>query len=144
MSENSLPQFDLKEKVLAVLALHKYTYVQLAEHIGTTEKELDKQFENNSLEVRTLELISKALRIPLYSFFRGENEVYEYNSDEELFYNVDIWGKDGIKLRTKLMKDVNGEISDAELSKLKKEIKEKEKLVKELENKRKISKGTRK
>ena len=137
MSENSLPQFDLKEKVLAVLSLHKYTYAQLAEHIGSTEKELDKQFENNSLEVRTLELISKALRIPLYSFFRGENEVYEYNSDEELFYNVDIWGKDGIKLRTKLMKDVNGEISDAELSKLKKEIKEKEKLVKELENKRK-------
>jgi len=137
MSESSLPKFDLKEKVLAVLALHKYTYSQLAEHLGTTEKELDSQFENNSLEVRTLELISKALRIPLYSFFRDENGEYDFHADEELFYNVDIWGKDGIKLRTKLKKDEDGNISDEELAKLKQEIKEKEKLVKEIENKRK-------
>src|ERR1035437_2427176 len=127
MSENPLPKFDLKEKVLAVLALHKYTYGQLVEYLGITETELNSQFENNSLEVRTLELISKALRIPLYSFFRDENGDYDFHSEEELFYNVDIWGKDGIKLRTKLKKDEDGNISDEELAKLKREIKEKEK-----------------
>jgi transcriptional regulator with XRE-family HTH domain len=135
MNESSLPQFDLKEKVLAVLAFHKYTYSQLAEHLGTTEKELDSQFENNSLEVRTLELISKALRIPLYSFFREGN--YELNSDEEQYYNIDIWGKDGIKLRTKLNSVEHDSISDKVLENLKKEIKEIEKLIHEIENKRK-------
>ena len=135
MSEKSLPKFNLKEKVLDVLAFHKYTYSQLAEYLGTTEKELDTQFENNSLEVRALELMSKALRIPLYSFFREEN--YELNTDEEQYYNIDIWGKDGIKLRTKLNNADTFNISDKELEKLKKEIKELEKLIHEIESKRK-------
>lgn len=135
MSENSLPQFNLKEKVLEVLAFHKYTYSQLAEYLGTNEKELDTQFENNSLEVRTLELISKALRIPLYSFFRERD--YELHSEEEQYYNIDIWGKDGIKLRAKLNDVDSINISDKELEKLKNEIKELEKLIHEIENKRK-------
>ena len=135
MSENSLPEFNLKEKVLDVLAFHKYTYSQLVEYLGTTEKELDTQFENNSLEVHTLELISKALRIPLYSFFREGD--YDLSSGEEQYYNIDIWGKDGIKLRTKLSDADNINISDKELEKLKMEIKEIEKLIHEIETKRK-------
>ncbi|MBI4946325.1 MAG: hypothetical protein HY840_07990 [Bacteroidetes bacterium] len=133
MNESAPPEFDLKEKVLAVLTFHHYTYRQLAEYIGTTEKELDSQFKNNSLEIRTLELISKALRIPLYSFFRKEAD--EVTADEELYYNVDIWGKDGIRIRTKLKRDAKGNISDKELKKLKQAIKENEKLIRKNTNK---------
>ena len=129
---------NLKDKVLAVLKLNKYTYSELAEHVGIPEKELDRQFEDNSLEVRTLELISKALRIPLYSLFRDAG--YEVKYNEELYYNVDIWGKEGVQLRTTLKKDADGNISDEELEKLKKELKEKEKLIMEIETKLKKKK----
>ena len=124
---------NLKDKVVAVLKLNGHTYSDLAIHIGIIDKELDKQFEDNSLEVRTLELISKALRIPLYSLFRDAN--YELKLGEELYYNVDIWGKEGVQLRTTLKKDSKGNISDKELEKLKKELKEKEKLINDMETK---------
>lgn len=126
-------KINLKEKVLQVLKMNNHTYSELAEHVGLPENELDKQFADNSLEVRTLELISKALRIPLYSLFRDTN--YEFKYDEELYYNVDIWGKEGVELRTVLKKDSHGNISDSEIEKLKKELREKEKLLREMENK---------
>ena len=124
---------NLKDKVLAVLKLNNHTYKELADHIGLSEKELNKQFEDNSLEVRTLELISKALRIPLYSLFRDTK--YEFKYDEQLYYNVDIWGKDGVELRTVLKKDSKGYISDSEIEKLRKELLEKGKRLKEMETK---------
>ena len=126
-------KINLKEKVLAVLKLNNHTYSELAEHVSISEKELDRQFADNSLEVRTLEVISKALRIPLYSLFRDTN--YEFKYNEERYYNVDIWGKEGVELRTTLKKDAQGNILDAELEKLKKELKEKEKIINEIENK---------
>ncbi len=126
-------KINLKEKVLQVLKLQNHSYNELAEHVGIGEKELDKQFADNSLEIRTLELISKALRIPLYSLFR--NTTYEFKYGEEPYYNVDIWGKDGVELRTTLKKDSKGNIFDKEIEKLRKELKEKEKLLKEMENK---------
>ena len=126
-------KINLKEKVLQVLKLNSHTYAELAEHVGLSEKELDKQFADNSLEVRTLELISKALRIPLYSLFR--DTTYEFNFDEELYYNVDIWGKEGVELRTVLKKDSSGNIADGEIDKLRKELQEKENLLREMETK---------
>ena len=126
-------KINLKEKVLQVLKLNSHTYAELAEHVGLSEKELDKQFADNSLEVRTLELISKALRIPLYSLFR--DTTYEFNFDEELYYNVDIWGKEGVELRTVLKKDSSGNIADGEIEKLRKELQEKENLLREMETK---------
>ncbi len=123
---------NLKDKVLAVLKLNGHTYSQLAEHVGIAEKELDRQFADNSLEVRTLELISKGLRIPLYSLFR--DTPYELKLDEELYYNVDIWGKEGVQLRTTLKRDAQGNISDKELERLKQELKEKEARIHEIEN----------
>jgi transcriptional regulator with XRE-family HTH domain len=126
-------KINLKEKVLQVLKLNNYSYAQLAEHIGLSEKELDKQFDDRTLEVRTLELISKALRIPLYSLFRDTN--YKINYDETLYYNVDIWGKEGVELRTVLKKDPSGNIADGEIEKLRQELQEKERLLKELETK---------
>lgn len=131
MEKNSSSLLNLKNKILAVLRLNNYSYSQLAQHVGISEKDLDQQFEDNSLEVRTLELISKALRIPLYSLFRDTD--YEINYDEELYYNVDIWGKEGVQLRTTLRKDAEGNISDKELEKMKQELKEKEKLIREIE-----------
>lgn len=130
-------KINLKEKVLQVLSMNGYTYQELVEHIGVSEKELNKQFEEGTLEVRTLELISKVLRIPLYSLFRDSH--YEENYNEELYYNVDIWGKNGIELRTTLKKDSKGNISNDEIEKLRRELKEKEKLLKEMENKLKNS-----
>ena len=134
MAKNT-SSINLKDKVLAVLKLNGHTYRELAEHVGIPEKELDKQFADNSLEVRTLELISKGLRIPLYSFFR--DKPHKINFDEELYYNVDIWGKEGVQLRTTLKKDTKGNILNKELEKLKKELKEKEKMIREIENKKK-------
>ena len=133
MSNHSSLSINLKEKVLEVLKLNNHTFTELGEHIGIPEKALDRQFTDNSLAVGTLELISKALRIPLYSLFRDTK--YEYKFDKKLYYNVNIWGKDGVELRTTLKKDTNGNISDAEIGKLRKEIKEKEKLLHEMETK---------
>ena len=126
-------KINVKEKVVQVLQMNNHTYSELAEHIGLSEKELDKRFADNSLEVRTLELISKALRIPLYSLFRDTN--YEFKYDEKLYYNVDIWGKEGVELRTTLKKDEHGNILDDELDKLKRDLKEKERIIQEMENK---------
>ena len=126
-------KINLKDKVLQVLKLQKHSYSELAEHVGLPEQELDKQFSDNSLEVRTLELISKALRIPLYSLLRDTN--YEFKYDEDLYYNVDIWGKDGVELRATLKKDSSGNISQEEIEKLKTQLKEMEKLIREMENK---------
>lgn len=126
-------KINLKEKVVEVLKLNNHTYSELAEHIGLSEKELDRQFSDNSLEVRTLELISKALRIPLYSLFRDTN--YEFKYDEELYYNVNIWGKEGVELRTVLKKDSDGNIAEGEIEKLRIELKEKEQLLREMEAK---------
>jgi transcriptional regulator with XRE-family HTH domain len=126
-------KINLKEKVLQVLKLNNHTYSELAEHVGLSEKELDKQFSDSTLEVRTLELISKALRIPLYSLFR--DTTYEFNFDEEMYYNVDIWGREGVELRTTLKKDSLGNIAEGEIEKLRKELQEKEKLLREMEDK---------
>ena len=126
-------KINLKDKVIQVLKLNNHTYSELAEHVGLSEKELDRQFSDNSLEVRTLELISKALRIPLYSLFR--DTTYEFKYDEELYYNVDIWGKEGVELRTVLKKDSDGNIAEGEIEKLRKELQEKEKMLRDMETK---------
>ncbi len=126
-------KINIKEKVLQVLKLSNHTYSELADHVGLTEKELDRQFADHTLEVRTLELISKALRIPLYSLFR--DTTYEIKFDEELYYNVDIWGKEGVELRTTLKKDSQGNIAEGEIEKLRHELQEKEKLIREMESK---------
>lgn len=129
MAEN----FKLKDRIMEVLRMNDHTFADLAEHVGLTEKELNDQFADNSLEVRTLELISKALRIPLYSLFRVPGQ--EQPTDEEMYYNVDIWGKNGVELRTTIKKEKGGSISEADIAKLKNELKAKEKLLDELRSK---------
>jgi len=135
MNEQNSSEINLKDKIIQVLALKNYTYAQMAEYLGISEAELDRQFEEKTLEVRTLELISKALRIPLYSFFRDLN--YNIDYSEELYYNVDIWGREGVELRTTLKKDSLGNISDDDMQRLKNELAEKERLIREIEDQKK-------
>ncbi|MCC7301950.1 MAG: hypothetical protein IT233_04860 [Bacteroidia bacterium] len=91
---------NLKERVILILKKRSYTYADLAKYLGVTEAQLDHTFANNSMEVRTLELISKELRIPLYSFFRDPSRPgIEYR---EPFYTENIWEDESRSLELEL------------------------------------------
>lgn len=116
---------NLKEKILQVLELKKFTYVDLASYLNISETELDYALENNTLEIRTLELISKELRIPLYSFFRENFEGYDF--EKEPYYNVNIWSKEEAKFTLEL------KALRQELAELRSEIRQKDLLIEALE-----------
>ena len=115
----------LKDKILKVLASKKHTYADLAKYLNITEEDLDHAFEHNSIEIRTLELISKELRIPLYSFFRDHQ--YGFDNTLEPYYNVNIWG-DTDEENRKLIGGLQ-----LELSKLRLMLAEKDVLIRKLE-----------
>jgi transcriptional regulator with XRE-family HTH domain len=118
---------NLKNKIVTLLEQNNYTYQQLAEHLHITETELDHALETKTLEVRTLELISKELRIPLYSFFR-DTETKPVNGGDELkYYDVNIWSNQEIKYKSEITK------LKEELQKLSIEGKNKDLLIEALE-----------
>jgi transcriptional regulator with XRE-family HTH domain len=80
---------SLKQQITGVLIAQGHTYEQLAEYIGLSEADLDFALENKSIDIRTLELISKALHISLYSFFR-DNQVKKM---ETPYYHLDLWSQ---------------------------------------------------
>jgi transcriptional regulator with XRE-family HTH domain len=116
---------SLKEKILQVLQIKKISYEELASHLNISETELNFSLENNTLEIRTLELISKELRIPLYSFFRENIENFDF--DKEPYYNVNIWSKEEAKFNLEL-KALRQEMED-----LKAEVRQKDLLIDALE-----------
>lgn len=125
---------DLKEKILKLLEEKNYSYTQLAEYLGVSEQKLDYSLETETLEVRTLELISKALRIPLYSFFRDVTKFTEQMSkEEEKYYNVSIWEEENTVIKTE-----NQRLKE-ELLEYKKEIEKRDLLIEALESQ--IKKG---
>jgi transcriptional regulator with XRE-family HTH domain len=131
MEENVKPEMehtvpDLKERIIAVLNARNLTYEQLVDYIGVTEKALDEALEQNTIEIRTLELISKELRIPLYSFFRNPDT--EAGQTEHPFYNVNIWAPEEIQLRTE------NETLRTEIDRLRMEIAKKELFIQGLES----------
>ncbi len=65
---------NLKSRVMAFLEARKKTLKDLADYLEISEDLLDSALADNSLEIRTLEKISKALQIPLFSFFRDPLE----------------------------------------------------------------------
>lgn len=132
MDAEHTPLPDLKERIIAVLNAKNLTYSQLVEHLGMTEELLDHALTENTIEIRTLELISKELRIPLYSFFR-EHEI-DFNSSEQPFYNVNIWAPEEIHLRTE------NENLRQEIERLRMEVAKKELLIQGLESQLKSSK----
>jgi hypothetical protein len=71
-----------------------------------SEDDLTDALNNKTLELRNLELISKVLRVPLYSFFRSSNS--EINHNEKPYYINKLWtGDDSVKNE----KQLNSEIS---------------------------------
>ena len=93
---------NLKEKILQILDVKNFTYADLATHLALTEKELDFALKHNTLEIRTLELISKELRIPLYSFFRENFE--DLGFPKQPYYNINIWSKEENKYLVEMKK----------------------------------------
>ncbi|HWY12100.1 MAG TPA: hypothetical protein VN026_12285 [Bacteroidia bacterium] len=96
---------DLKEKVLEILEKEKYSFKDLAEYVSMSEEALTSALETKRLELRTLELISKGLKIPLYSFFRS-NQPY-FNANEKPYYINKLYDDDEHKDET----DLNSEIA---------------------------------
>lgn len=95
---------DLKEKVLEILEKEKYSFKDLAEYVGMSEEALGTALETKRLELRTLELISKGLKIPLYSFFRS-NQPY-YNANEKPYYINKLWEDDEKKDHSDLSDEI--------------------------------------
>lgn len=123
---------NLKVKIIKLLKQSDYTYKDLAQHLNLTEAELDHAFETKTLEIRTLELISKELRIPLYSFFRDPEMMAAYKAGKQQYYNVNIWSEEGVKLKTDIR-----ELKE-QLDTLKAELAKKEALIEALENQMKV------
>jgi transcriptional regulator with XRE-family HTH domain len=77
---------EFKEKINEVLKTLNYSFDDLAGHLGMNSEQLNQAIDDKKVELRTLEFISKELRIPLYSFFRNEDFVPVNNLPEEPFY----------------------------------------------------------
>lgn len=96
---------DIKTQLVEILKKENYTFPQLAEYIHMSEEDLTSALNNKTLELRSLELISKALRVPLYSFFRNENKKFDYS--EKPYYVNKLWtGDDSSKNKTDLSEEI--------------------------------------
>ncbi|MBL7888619.1 MAG: hypothetical protein JNL24_03645 [Bacteroidia bacterium] len=123
--DTKIEVMNLKEKILQVLEMKKFTYADLASYLNISESDLDYALEHNTLEIRTLELISKELRIPLYSFFRENFD--GYNFDKEPYYNVNLWSKEEAKYTLEL------KALRQEIEQLRSELRQKDLLIDALE-----------
>ena len=71
-----------------------------------TEEGLTLELNNKTLELRNLEAISKALRVPLYSFFRADHSKFNFN--EKPYYINKLWtGDDDVKTAKELNIEIN-------------------------------------
>lgn len=124
--KTDIEMMNLKERILQVLESKKFTYTDLASYLNISEADLDYALENNTLEIRTLELISKELRISLYSFFRENFEGFDF--EKEPYYNVNIWSKEEAKFALEL-KALRQEVAE-----LRAQVREKDLLIDALED----------
>ncbi|GIV43261.1 MAG: hypothetical protein KatS3mg035_0384 [Bacteroidia bacterium] len=85
-----MTSISIRNIVENVLKEHNADFKMLAESIGISEELLLEALDSEALQIRVLELISKELRIPLYSFFRDPNFEIKYYSKEQKFYSKDI------------------------------------------------------
>jgi transcriptional regulator with XRE-family HTH domain len=118
---------NLKDKIIAILESRKLSYETLVSYLGLTTEELDKAFSENTLEIRTLELISKELRIPLYSFFRDPDSTFNYYGESDKYYNTHIWAPNEINHQVEI------ETLKKEMHKLKVELANKDLIIQTLE-----------
>jgi hypothetical protein len=71
-----------------------------------TEDGLTTELNNKTLELRNLEAISKALRVPLYSFFRHESPSFDYKQ-KPYYVNRHWTGDDEQKTAHQLSEEIN-------------------------------------
>jgi transcriptional regulator with XRE-family HTH domain len=118
---------NLKGKIVELLGKQDYSYKDLAEHLNLSEEQLDHALETKTLEVRTLELISKELRIPLYSFFRDPLQMVALLGEKERYYDVNIWSDQEVKYKSEISR------LREDLQKLCADVKNKDLLIESLE-----------
>lgn len=100
---------ELKEQILEILKKENHSFKELAEHLSMSEEELTAALETKKLELRTLELMSKGLKIPLYSFFRLNREEKEF---ERPYYVNKLWldqknqNKEELKHEINILKEI--------------------------------------
>ena len=73
-----------------------------------TEDGLSIELSNKTLELRNLEAISKALRVPLYSFFRPEGGTIHFDYKQKPFHINRMWMGDD---EQKSVEQLNEEIA---------------------------------
>ena len=76
------------ERILKYLERKEIAIKTLATQIEVDAEALEKMLTSNSLEIKTLEKISKELRIPLYSFFTSASfeDIVRRNKFEVPYY----------------------------------------------------------
>lgn len=96
---------DITAQLIEILTKENYTFKQLADFLYMSEDDLTLALNNKTLDLRNLELISKALRVPLYSFFRSDSSKINYN--EKPYYINKLWtGEDSTKTRQQLLDEI--------------------------------------
>jgi hypothetical protein len=96
---------DLKSKLTEILDKENHTFAELAEYLHMTEEGLTHELNNKTLEIRNLEAISKALRVPLYSFFRAEG--FKFDLPAKPYYVNKFWtGDDHRKTAAELRHEI--------------------------------------
>ena len=96
---------DLKNQIIQLLQKEQYTFAQLADYLQMTEEDLDHELSSKTLELRNLEAIAKALRVPLYSFFRSDKALYAIHR-QPLAVNRQWTGSDEIKTAEQLREEI--------------------------------------
>jgi transcriptional regulator with XRE-family HTH domain len=97
---------DIKGKIIEILEKENYTFTQLAEYLHMTEDGLTLELNNKTLQIRNLEAISKALRVPLYSLFRVEHATFDFK--QKPYYINRLWtGDDEQKTANQLSEEIN-------------------------------------
>lgn len=116
---------NLIARIQDVLEKKNISFSEFSEHLGISEPTLKEALQNNSIEIRTLERISKDLKIPLYRFFREPlGDLLENAKDHPVY--AAITHDELAQLKFQL------EIAQKEISLLKKEIEERNTYISEL------------
>lgn len=96
----------LKSKITEILNKEHYTFADLATYLHKSEEKLTEELNNNTLEIKSLEEISKVLRVPLYSFFRTEHVKLDFS--QKPYYVNHLWtGDDTTKTREDLIQEID-------------------------------------
>ena len=117
---------SLIKRIEKFLDSRDQTLEDLANYLEVDMAELERGISDSSVEVRTLENISKALRIPLYSFFPGF--IDHVKKHEIPYYDRRLPNEDDLTIQSEI------EIVEDEIRFLTKYLKNRQKQLKDLQN----------